>query len=112
MDSPQSQTVSLTTFVSVPAASLIASSALATCILDLGAYVPSSRKLSLTSGPGAPSMFSPVPGCILPPYPGLCLLQVTSNGSIGRDLPAETQPQNPPQPAPNAWQVIKGVLFR
>ncbi|XP_015416690.1 PREDICTED: cleft lip and palate transmembrane protein 1 [Myotis davidii] len=38
--------------------------------------------------------------------------QVTSNGSIGRDLPAETQPQNPPQPAPNAWQVIKGVLFR
>uniref|UniRef100_U3BS54 Cleft lip and palate transmembrane protein 1 n=1 Tax=Callithrix jacchus TaxID=9483 RepID=U3BS54_CALJA len=39
--------------------------------------------------------------------------QVTSNGSIGRDTPAETQPQNaPPQPAPNAWQVIKGVLFR
>ncbi|XP_006911851.1 cleft lip and palate transmembrane protein 1 [Pteropus alecto] len=39
--------------------------------------------------------------------------QVTSNGSIGRDLPSETQPQNPPpQPAPNAWQVIKGVLFR
>uniref|UniRef100_G1QMI5 CLPTM1 regulator of GABA type A receptor forward trafficking n=1 Tax=Nomascus leucogenys TaxID=61853 RepID=G1QMI5_NOMLE len=39
--------------------------------------------------------------------------QVTSNGSIGRDPPAETQPQNPPaQPAPNAWQVIKGVLFR
>ncbi|XP_032118737.1 cleft lip and palate transmembrane protein 1 [Sapajus apella] len=39
--------------------------------------------------------------------------QVTSNGSIGRDAPAETQPQNaPPQPAPNAWQVIKGVLFR
>ncbi|PNJ11931.1 putative lipid scramblase CLPTM1 isoform X2 [Pongo pygmaeus] len=39
--------------------------------------------------------------------------KVTSNGSIGRDLPAETQPQNPPaQPAPNAWQVIKGVLFR
>uniref|UniRef100_A0A8C9DV05 CLPTM1 regulator of GABA type A receptor forward trafficking n=1 Tax=Prolemur simus TaxID=1328070 RepID=A0A8C9DV05_PROSS len=39
--------------------------------------------------------------------------QVTSNGSIGRDRPAETQPQNPPpQPAPNAWQVIKGVLFR
>uniref|UniRef100_A0A452DSB6 CLPTM1 regulator of GABA type A receptor forward trafficking n=1 Tax=Capra hircus TaxID=9925 RepID=A0A452DSB6_CAPHI len=39
--------------------------------------------------------------------------QVTSNGSVGRDPPAETQPQNPPpQPAPNAWQVIKGVLFR
>uniref|UniRef100_G3UCH1 CLPTM1 regulator of GABA type A receptor forward trafficking n=1 Tax=Loxodonta africana TaxID=9785 RepID=G3UCH1_LOXAF len=37
--------------------------------------------------------------------------QVTSNGSIGRDPPAETQ-NPPPQPAPNAWQVIKGVLFR
>ncbi|XP_073742791.1 putative lipid scramblase CLPTM1 isoform X1 [Callorhinus ursinus] len=55
--------------------------------------------------------------CDLGPVP--CLLWalvspvVTSNGSIGRDPPAETQPQNPPpQPAPNAWQVIKGVLFR
>ncbi|XP_043454569.1 cleft lip and palate transmembrane protein 1 isoform X1 [Prionailurus bengalensis] len=39
--------------------------------------------------------------------------QVASNGSIGRDPRAETQPRNPaPQPAPNAWQVIKGVLFR
>uniref|UniRef100_A0A8C9J4Q3 CLPTM1 regulator of GABA type A receptor forward trafficking n=1 Tax=Panthera tigris altaica TaxID=74533 RepID=A0A8C9J4Q3_PANTA len=38
---------------------------------------------------------------------------VASNGSIGRDPRAETQPRNPaPQPAPNAWQVIKGVLFR
>ncbi|XP_025770032.1 cleft lip and palate transmembrane protein 1 [Puma concolor] len=38
--------------------------------------------------------------------------QVASNGSIGRDPRAETQPRNPaPQPAPNAWQVIKGVLF-
>nr|XP_054319617.1 putative lipid scramblase CLPTM1 isoform X5 [Pongo pygmaeus] len=52
--------------------------------------------------------FSKVPSC-----PVLALREVTSNGSIGRDLPAETQPQNPPaQPAPNAWQVIKGVLFR
>ncbi|XP_036284606.1 cleft lip and palate transmembrane protein 1 homolog [Pipistrellus kuhlii] len=38
--------------------------------------------------------------------------QVTSNGSIGGDPPTETQPQNPPQPAANAWQVLKGVLFR
>lgn len=52
-------------------------------------------------------------GGTFPPDACLCFLQVTSNGSIGRDPPVETQPQNPPpQPAPNAWQVIKGVLFR
>ncbi|KAJ6663583.1 hypothetical protein lerEdw1_009662 [Lerista edwardsae] len=40
--------------------------------------------------------------------------QVTSNGTAGGgDGVAETQPQNQPQQqAPNAWQVIKGVLFR
>ncbi|XP_032851460.2 cleft lip and palate transmembrane protein 1 [Tyto alba] len=46
-----------------------------------------------------------------PPAPGPG--QVTSNGSAGGDeaaaAGAETQRQ---QPAPNAWQVIKGVLFR
>uniref|UniRef100_A0A8C9PJ01 CLPTM1 regulator of GABA type A receptor forward trafficking n=1 Tax=Spermophilus dauricus TaxID=99837 RepID=A0A8C9PJ01_SPEDA len=51
---------------------------------------------------------------VLSPVDASCVLAaVTSNGSIGRDPPAGTQPQNPPpQPAPNAWQVIKGVLFR
>lgn len=119
VDSPQSQAVSLA-FVSAPAASLSASFALATCYI-LGR---SSDVLSLTpqAGPGllcahpAPRWYlkhSYASGCLLPPHPGLCPLQVTSNGSIGRDLPSETQPQNPPpQPAPNAWQVIKGVLFR
>lgn len=84
--------------------------------------------------PGSTFLWSPLPGtpgCAFPedgrgpsaqpllrvstsaPHPALCPPQVTSNGSIGRDAPAETQPQNPPpQPAPNAWQVIKGVLFR
>ncbi|XP_066495096.1 putative lipid scramblase CLPTM1 [Tiliqua scincoides] len=40
--------------------------------------------------------------------------QVTSNGTAGGgDGVAETQQQNQPQQqAPNAWQVIKGVLFR
>ncbi|XP_007491636.3 putative lipid scramblase CLPTM1 isoform X1 [Monodelphis domestica] len=38
---------------------------------------------------------------------------VTSNGSVGGDPATETQPQiRAPQAAPNAWQVIKGVLFR
>ncbi|XP_053866069.1 putative lipid scramblase CLPTM1 isoform X1 [Malaclemys terrapin pileata] len=39
--------------------------------------------------------------------------QVTSNGTVAGAPTAETQQQNQPQqPAPNAWQVIKGVLFR
>ncbi|XP_027766464.1 cleft lip and palate transmembrane protein 1 homolog, partial [Empidonax traillii] len=37
--------------------------------------------------------------------------QVTSNGSAGGGDGAETQRQHQ-QPPPNAWQVIKGVLFR
>ncbi|NWT07411.1 CLPT1 protein, partial [Mionectes macconnelli] len=37
--------------------------------------------------------------------------QVTSNGSAGGGEGAETQRQHQ-QPPPNAWQVIKGVLFR
>ncbi|XP_043390770.1 cleft lip and palate transmembrane protein 1 isoform X3 [Chelonia mydas] len=39
--------------------------------------------------------------------------QVTSNGTAAGAPTAETQQQNQPQQqAPNAWQVIKGVLFR
>ncbi|XP_015681214.1 cleft lip and palate transmembrane protein 1 [Protobothrops mucrosquamatus] len=40
--------------------------------------------------------------------------QVTSNGTAGGgEGVVETQQQNQPQqPAPNAWQIIKGVLFR
>ncbi|XP_029475424.1 cleft lip and palate transmembrane protein 1 isoform X2 [Rhinatrema bivittatum] len=39
-------------------------------------------------------------------------LQVSSNGTAVGDQAAETQQQNQQQPPPNAWQVIKGILFR
>ncbi|XP_069500727.1 putative lipid scramblase CLPTM1 [Ambystoma mexicanum] len=40
--------------------------------------------------------------------------QVSSNGAVAGDQLAETPQENQqqPQPPPNAWQVIKGVLFR
>ncbi|XP_030400249.1 cleft lip and palate transmembrane protein 1 isoform X3 [Gopherus evgoodei] len=45
--------------------------------------------------------------------PGSGPEQVTSNGTVAGAPTAETQQQNQPQQqAPNAWQVIKGVLFR
>ncbi|KAG8143534.1 putative Cleft lip and palate associated transmembrane protein [Naja naja] len=46
--------------------------------------------------------------------PGAGLGQVTSNGTAGggEGVVETQQPNQPQQQAPNAWQIIKGVLFR
>jgi len=46
-----------------------------------------------------------------------CSVQVSSNGAAPSGQDAQTvataqDPQQQQQPQPNAWQVIKGVLFR